>query len=281
MNMDSFKKDIDELIGEFAKNELTTLADMKRVWLDRKFSYIYEATPSTNQAFFMQSLFARSIDYMVGNDSLSHRLGGLYCLYCLYEVQPHNPPFRVYISLGQLKKLKVLVVDAKAKGINVVPALVKKMLNRNTFLFGAVDLSECSAVETVNQLQEVQNARIQIANEKLFNNTPIESHINMDLGMTIDLDSLKKMSSEYAAAKDLAIGEASKVIDVEDIEHISKGKEPIGDVVQKIADDWNAQKQAFYKQTGLDENEGYDRELEQLLLDHNEDDDDDDESDEE
>ncbi|KAE9602226.1 hypothetical protein Lal_00049947 [Lupinus albus] len=279
MNMDTFKKDIDELIGEFAKNELTTLADMKRIWLDKKFSYIYQASPSTNLAFFMQSLFAHSIDYMVGNDSLSHRLGGLYCLYCLYEVQPHNPPFRVYISLGQLEKLKVLVVDAKAKGINVVPALVKRMLNRNTFLFGAVDLSECSAVETVNHLQEIQNARIQTAKEKLFSSTPIESHVNMDLGMTIDLDSLKKMSSEYAEAKDLAIKEASEVIDVEDIEHISKGKERIGDVVEKIADDWNAQKQAFYKRTGLEEDEGYDRELERLLLEHNQDGDE--ESDEE
>ncbi|CAL0307174.1 unnamed protein product [Lupinus luteus] len=273
MDMDSFKKDIDELIGEFAKNELTTLADMKRVWLDRKFSYIYQASPSTKLAFFMQSLFSHSIDYMIGNDSLSHRLGGLYCLYCLYEVQPHNPPFRVYISLGQLKKLKVLVVDAKAKGINVVPALVKRMLDRNTFLFGAVDLAECSAVEKVNQLQEVQNARIQTANEKLFNSTPIESYVNMDLGMAIDLDSLKKMSSEYAAAKGLAIQEASKVIDVEDIEHISKSKELIGDVVEKIADDWNAQKEIFYRQTGLEEDEGYDRELERLLLENNQDDD--------
>lgn len=46
--------------GEW-QDESTTLADMKRVWSSRKFSYIYEACPSTNQAFFMQSLYAHCI----------------------------------------------------------------------------------------------------------------------------------------------------------------------------------------------------------------------------
>lgn len=40
--------------------------------------------------------------YMISTGSLSHRLGGLYCLYCLYEVQPCKPPFKVYLSIGML-----------------------------------------------------------------------------------------------------------------------------------------------------------------------------------
>ena len=43
--------------------------------------------------------------------------------------------------------------------------------------------------------------------------------------------------------------------------------------MKKIADDWNVQKETFYKQTGWGEDEGYDRELE-LLLDQQQDDDD-------
>lgn len=39
----------------------TTLADMKRVWMAKKFSYIYEAKPTSNEAFFMQSLYSYSI----------------------------------------------------------------------------------------------------------------------------------------------------------------------------------------------------------------------------
>ena len=99
MDLSPFKQDIDELIDEFAQvpfilflfliifllcdtvnvcvyvcvivlifgsfcdsqDELTTLADMKRVWLSRKFTYIYEACPSTNLSFFMQSLYAHTI----------------------------------------------------------------------------------------------------------------------------------------------------------------------------------------------------------------------------
>ncbi|XP_061350873.1 uncharacterized protein LOC133295951 isoform X2 [Gastrolobium bilobum] len=271
MNSDYFKQDIDELIGEFSQDESTTLDDMKRVWLSKKFSYIYEASPSTNLAFFMQSLYAHCIGYMVGSASLSHRLGGLYCLYCLYETQPFKPPFKVYLSVGELEKLRILVADAKANDIKVVPALVKRMLEKNMFLFGSVDLMDDSVTEKVNRLQQIQNTRIQVAYQKLFDSTPIEHYVHMDLGEEVDLNLLKKMSSEYAEAKDVAI-KASSIIDVQNIKHISEDKELIGDVVEKIANDWHVQKQTFYKQIGLEDDEGYEQELEQLLLEHHPDD---------
>ncbi|KAK7264889.1 hypothetical protein RJT34_32502 [Clitoria ternatea] len=269
MNINYFRQDIDELIDEFTQDESTTLADMKRVWFSKKFSYIYDARPSSmNLAFFMQSLYAHCIGYMVGTRSLSHRLGGLYCLYCLYEIQPFKPPVMVYLSHGELVKLKILVTDSKANGIKVVPALVKRMLERNMFLFGSVDLTECSVTETVNQLQQLQDARVQFAYKKIFDSTPIDNYIHMDLGSEVDLDLLKKMSSEYAEAKNVAIEEASNITDVQNIRHIAEDKELIGDVVEKIVNDWHAQKQNFYKQTGLEDDEGYERELEQLLLEH-------------
>ena len=65
--------------------------------------------------------------------------------------------------------------------------------------------------------------------------------------------------------------EASNVLDVTNIKHLSEDKELIGDVVKKITDDWNEQKENFYKQTGCGEDEMDDQELQQLLLDDNED----------
>lgn len=266
IDIDYFKKDIDELIGEFTQDESTTLADMKRVWLSRKFSHIYEACPSTNLAFFMQSLYAHCIGYIVGTASLSHRLGGLYCLYCLHETQPFNPSFKIYLSLEELKKLRILVADAKANDIRVVPAIVKRMHERNMFLFGSVDLTEGCVTETVNQLQQLQNARIRVAYEKLFDSTSIDNYIHMDLGLEVELNLLKIKSSGYAAAKKVAIEEASNILDVQNIKHIQEDKELIGDVVEKIANDWNIQKQTFDTQTGLGDDARYGQELEQLLL---------------
>lgn len=43
--------------------------------------------------------------------------------------------------------------------------LVKRLLERNAFLFGSFDLMEFCVTETVKELQ-LQNARIQIAYEK-------------------------------------------------------------------------------------------------------------------
>ncbi|CAN6543540.1 unnamed protein product [Malus baccata var. baccata] len=274
MDLTPFKRDVDELIDEFTKAESTSLADMKRIWLSKKFSYIYEARPSTNLAFFMQSLYAHSIGYIVGTASLSHRVGGLYCLFCLYETQPCKPPFKIYISL-ELKKLRKLVIDAKENKIKVVSSLVRKMLEKNTFLFGFVDTNEESFAETVNQLTQLQNARVQVAYKELFANTKIEDFLHMDLGMEVDLNTLKQMSTEYAEAKKIAISEASKVVDVGDIKHIAEGKELVGDVAEKMVGQWDSQREVFYQQTGVnqrqlqlmsdDDKDDFDKELEQLL----------------
>ncbi|KAF9610578.1 hypothetical protein IFM89_023372 [Coptis chinensis] len=181
MDLTQFKTDIDELMNEFAECNSTTLDDMKRIWLSRKFTFIYEARPTTNLAFFMQSLFAHSIRYMLSTTSLSQRLGGLYCLYCLYETQPFRPAFKIYLSLGELKRLKNLVIEAKEENISVVPALVKKMLDRNMILFGSVEINDNSVAERVSEIMNLQNARMQVAYDKLLANTPVERYLHMDL----------------------------------------------------------------------------------------------------
>lgn len=243
---------------------------MKRVWLSRKFSYIYDASPSSNLAFFMQSLYAHTIGHMVNADSLSCRLGGLYCLYCLYETQPFKPPFKIYLSLGELKKLKSLVAEAKEMGIRVVPTLVKRMLEKNVFLFGFVDLNEGSVSETINSLTKLQDARIQVAYEKLFTDTEIERYLHMDLGMEVDLNMLKKMSTEYAVAKKQAIQEASQMVDVQNIKHISENKECLGEIVENINENWNNQRELFYQRTGLNQQLAVQEQSRQLQLQENE-----------
>ncbi|KAJ8753270.1 hypothetical protein K2173_017891 [Erythroxylum novogranatense] len=252
LNLSPFKLDIDELINEFIEVRSTAFADWKNLWKQRKFSCIYDASPPTKLAFLMQSLYAHAIGYMISTTtSFSHRLAGLYCLYCLYETQPFKPPFKVYLSLGELKKMKSIVVEAKEPGVKAVPVLVQRMLEKNMFLFGAVDLNESSMCETVNQLKELQNTRVRVANEKLFADTRIEQFLNMDMGLEFNLDLLKKMSTEYAEAKKQAIGEASNVVDVKNIEHIAEDSELIGDAMQKIVDNWSIQKEVFSQQTGL------------------------------
>ena len=68
------------------------------------------------------------------------------------------------ISLTEeLRKLRNLVVTAKENGLKVVPALVKKMLEKNMFFFGFLDMNEGAVQETVSQLTELQNARVQVA----------------------------------------------------------------------------------------------------------------------
>lgn len=251
MDLQPFKLDIDELINEFTGCGSLTLSEFKRVWLSKKFTLIFEASPSTNQGFFMQSLYAHCLGYVISAGSFANRFGGLYCLYCLYETQPFKPPYKIYLSLGELRQIKNLAIDAKTLGVKVVSALLKSMLESNMFLFGFVGVSEGSATERVNKLTDIQNARIQAAYKKLFADSRLEHFIHMDMGTEMDIDSLKKKSSDYAVAKQLAVKEASHVIDVQNVKHIAEDKGLIGDIMEKTATDWNSQKELFYEQTGF------------------------------
>lgn len=256
MDMTPFKLDIDELLREFAKDELTSFVDMKKIWAAKKFTYIFEARPNANSAFFMQSLYAHAIAHMVSEDVLPRRLGGLYCLYCLYETQPYKPCFKIYISIGELRRLKLLVIDAKRNGIGVVPSMVKRMLNKKMFLFGFVETNSSSIKQNINNLSEQQNKRVQIAYGKLLSNTKIDEYMHMDLSSELGLESFKKMSTDYAKAKELALEEASKSMDIENIKHIVEDKRAVGKLEEDIIGEWNKQKEAFYNQTGIAGNNG-------------------------
>ncbi|EPS65668.1 hypothetical protein M569_09111, partial [Genlisea aurea] len=252
MEVKPFLLDIDELISQFIESESISFAEFKRIWLSERFSFIFESMPSTNLGFLMQSFYAHSLGYIFSSGPLSNRLGGLYCLYCLYETQPFKPPLRIYLSLGELRQLKNFVVDSKRSNLHVVKALVKRMLEKNAFLFGSVGVDEGSAAERVNELIDIQNAQVQMAYDKLFADSRLEHVINMDMGAELDIESLKKRSRDYAVAKQRAIKEASRVIDVGNVKHmIENGRLLIGDSVEKTAADWSRHKEAFYKQTGF------------------------------
>lgn len=89
--------------------------------------------------------------------------------------------FHQFHLTGELKNLRNVVAEAKAKDVKVVPAVVKRMFDRNMFLFGFVDVNESSAAERLDELSEVQNASIQIACKKLFANSRIEHFTHMDM----------------------------------------------------------------------------------------------------
>lgn len=55
------------------------------------------------------------------------------------------------------------MTTAKQEGIQVVSHILKRMLEKNMFYFGSVDVNEASIAETVNQLTELQNAQVQLA----------------------------------------------------------------------------------------------------------------------
>ncbi|GJN09422.1 hypothetical protein PR202_ga27428 [Eleusine coracana subsp. coracana] len=239
MDLAPFKLDIDELLTDYA-----------RVLFPQIF-YVSCHRPMTNSGVFMQSLFLHCIGHMTSQSLLPQRLAGLYCLYCLYECQPYKPRFKIYLSLEECKQLKDFVVMAKQNELPLVPVLVKRMLDKGMFLFGFINLLGDNGEKQVEELTASQNKRVKFASDKLFANTQLESYMHMDLGAEFELDSIKKLSKEYAEAKELALAEASQTIDVEDARHILQNDKLLGDRVDEVVKEWDAQKEEFYEKTGL------------------------------
>jgi snRNA-activating protein complex subunit 1 len=251
MDLAPFKLDIDELLDDYAKEHCTSFTDFKRAWMAKKFSYIYEGRPKTNSGVFMQSLFLHCIGHMASQSSLSQRLAGLFCLYCLYECQPYKPHFKIYLSLEESKQLKEFIAEAKQRGIGLVPALVKRMLDKGMFLFGFINLLGDHGAKQVDELNAFQTKRVKFACDKLFANTQIGRYTHTDLGEELELDTIKKLSMDYAKAKELALTEVSQTVDVENAKHILQNDKLLGDRVEEIVKEWDAQKEEFYQNTGV------------------------------
>ncbi|KNA09082.1 hypothetical protein SOVF_156540 [Spinacia oleracea] len=127
------------------------------------------------------------------------------------------------------------------------------MLEKNAFLFGFVNINDYSEKERIKELVDVQNACIKKMHEKLLANTEIERYLHMDMGMELDLEVLRKMSEEYEGTKSLAIREASRVVDVENMKHIAEDRVTIGDEVEKINEEWSNQKEMLSQLLGTDQ----------------------------
>ena len=52
---------------------------------------------------------------------------------------------------------------------------------------------------------------------------------------------------------DLLVKEASEVVDVQNVKHISDDKELMGDTVEKIVEKWNVQREVFYQQSRMNQ----------------------------
>ncbi|KAK9037180.1 hypothetical protein V6N11_022101 [Hibiscus sabdariffa] len=113
------------------------------------------------------------------------------------------------------------------------------------FLFGLVDLNENSVNETINSLTNLQDARIQVAYEKLFPDTDIERCIHMDLFL---------------------LKEVGEVVDVQNIKQIREYEKPLSEAVEKIDDKWNNQREVFYQRTGLSHRKPAEEQLQLQLI---------------
>ena len=64
------------------------------------------------------------------------------------------------------RQLKDFVVMAKQNGLQLVPALVKRMLDKGMFLLGYMNLIDDNGDKQVEELTALQNKRVKFACDK-------------------------------------------------------------------------------------------------------------------
>jgi snRNA-activating protein complex subunit 1 len=70
------------------------------------------------------------------------------------------------LETEECRQLKDIVVMAKQNGLQLVPALVKRMLDKDMFLFGYMNLIDDNGDKQVEELTALQNKRVKFACDK-------------------------------------------------------------------------------------------------------------------
>ncbi|KAH0882256.1 hypothetical protein HID58_058352, partial [Brassica napus] len=110
-----------------------------------------------------------------------------------------------------------LIVEAKDKGVEIATAVGKQMLEKNVFIFGAVDYDEASTTEKLHQ--------------------SISYRTHLCGGNEVDLSSMHKQSIEYAEAKKSTMKSAGEIVEIGDVKHIAEEKELMGEKVEKLKEE--------------------------------------------
>lgn len=77
------------------------------------------------------------------------------------------------METAECKQLKDFVVMAKQNGLRLVPALVKRMLDKGMFLFGYMNLLDDNRDKQVEELTALQNKRVKFACDKYVSLLPL------------------------------------------------------------------------------------------------------------
>lgn len=141
-----FQLDIESLLLEYVKKELSDFSSFKELWKKRRFSYIHEGCPEyLDEDEYTRCLFVlarRGLDDP--NDAafaaapFSAQLASIYALYLLYETQHSETKVKIYVPIDVLARLVEVLKTAKQKGLPDPCAVLHAMWLKNSFLFGAV-----------------------------------------------------------------------------------------------------------------------------------------------
>ncbi|XP_078437155.1 small nuclear RNA activating complex (SNAPc), subunit SNAP43 protein isoform X2 [Wolffia australiana] len=236
VDVTAFEKDIEELLDEFELCGSLLFSAFKKVWLSRKFSYVFEGRPAMhNSGVFMQCLY-------------SHCIGGL-----------QEPCQRVGHCPEDLEDCTASILSMR-------------MMERQSFLFGSVDAVHSDSLkQRVDEVKKLQNRLLETAYDKLLACSQIEDYLRMNLGQELELNQVKRMSSDYLNAKQLAMAEASKTVKLGEARIIAERGDEVGAKMEELVEEWDAAREEFLRTTGLDQaatvpEDEFGAELEQLLF---------------
>jgi hypothetical protein len=109
-----YLQDIRQLLDEWHQQQCYSFASFKKRWRIREFSYIHtgsapcieiSASGMAQTVLLMgkeytKALFAAAQQYTSPHQPLITRIGALYCLYCLYGTQLHDPKQKICLTMG-------------------------------------------------------------------------------------------------------------------------------------------------------------------------------------
>ncbi|KAH9499301.1 Small nuclear RNA activating complex, polypeptide 1, 43kDa [Bulinus truncatus] len=128
--------DFKRLLNDFIRLNTVRYEEFSRLWREKKMEYLYLGRCTDREAReFIEEIILIAEEYFLPPYQFQVRVGGLYLLYALYEIQPVVPKVKIRLTLPQWKHTASFELQASQQKHLDVVYVFHRLYQEKAFLF--------------------------------------------------------------------------------------------------------------------------------------------------
>ncbi|KAI8777741.1 uncharacterized protein LOC106072603 [Biomphalaria glabrata] len=130
------RTDFKRLMNDYIKLKTVRYEEFSKLWREKKMEYLYIGRSSDREAReFVEEIMLIALEYFLPPYQFQVRVGGLYLLYGLYEIQPIIPKVKIRLTSSQWKDIVTFEQQASQQNHLDVIYVFHRLFEEKAFQF--------------------------------------------------------------------------------------------------------------------------------------------------